>query len=1232
MESRCVCSCSGECPEERHWHGAKRVPPCDNPLQLQYDEPWGWRNGIETQWAREALSSSTAKSADEIRSELLGGASWLAGRVQRLARLRGAAWWGFSVLLPMLALIALDIILRREELGLRWLSLALWVGAVSWGTWKFLQPVWKLVPTPHQMARWVERTRPDLGDRLSTAVQLAEAPVDDERFGSRAFREAVLRSWHAETHKPEWSAYLDSRQAWRAVMLLAALLIGSFAVMAARPFESRLALQRFFVPWGAPAWPRRDQLEFVNLPAVAAIGSELQLEIIDRNEPLPDNVVVRFRNVGGSAVRESEIPAKVIDQLAIANLPPLESAIEVRALGGDDLNMPWRRIDVVSPPMLEQYQFSIEPPSYSGRPPVELIGTRIQVLSGSKLSFTGQLDQPVRSAAVRRLDEGTDEEALSLMVSGNPATRIAIGFGNGQSGVLTSSVAWRLLVETVDGLQIELPQRWAIDVVADAPPTAVLAPPSLNLLTSSGQIDIAGSANDDLGLERLAVVASIDGAATEAVSRELWSGSDEKLQNVVVSAVWDVTATLEQAGQPIMPGQILTVWLEARDQLGQIGRSQVERIEIQSEEKVVAALVDRQEKLLSQLREMITVQRRNQGMTEQTERQVRLSTAATQADVDALNGVAQSQSSLANQLAGQQGSLLEQIDELQRLLKLNRLSPGSLAGQLDSLRSQLEGVAEEDMPQAVAASAAAHHEAAELLQGTSTSVEPALQKLTQSSQAQLNVLEKIQGLADRLNRSGGIQQLQQELSALVRKQELLQSETEGLQLEQLRGARRESVENARRALMAEQESVAQQLDALVDRARELISQQDGEIDSAGESLRQAVDSIGDGQASQFMHRAAEQIAGRELTSAIESQRTAVESLARAMQQLEPTAGRSRGNDLSQQAQQLLDRRAAVSELAGAQQSLANELRKAAADPDNQLAERQNGLAEATDRQAQLARQQGDGASGEQLETIAESQAAAGQAAAESKMQAAATEAERAANDLERLAEQLQQRADELSRQSQRQQMYQLQDSLQNLVNQQRPLVDNIDQLAMQFSEDIPRDDSLQQQSRHFAAEQEAVRQQLEELRLRVGDLAAFGWVLEQTDEDMAKAVAAAERFRVAPDAQVSASDALRKLQLTLEAAQSAANSQLNASGQQSTTQDAGDQQAGDDQSQQSIFPPLASLKLLRGLQRELNAQTQQLEAEQDLSRRNRRLRWLADQQQAIGTQLEALLREMGRDR
>lgn len=1212
-------------------------------------------SGYSPHWERNSLAGG--ESTEHTRHKLLTQAERLTTRVRRWAWRRGVALWLGIVVVTLLTLLLLDVILRREEIGLRILSLIALLGAGGWAWLKFVRPAWSLSPTPVQLAQWIERSRPDLGERLSTAIQIAQTDPTEERYGSRGFRNAVLRAWSTEMDQPEWTEYLDTSRAWRAILLAGLLLFLLTTGIVVRPFESRLALTRLFTPWTSQAWPRQDQLEFKDLPSVIGSGSELQLEVIDRNEPLPDNVLISVREAGDPKNEVRTIPTTRLEDVAVGNLPPVERAIEVRATGGDDNQMPWQRIEIVTPPNLKSYQFEIEPPAYTGRAASELVGTRIQVLARSRVKFSAELDEPVKSVQLALAKDtsgssaSTDAAAAAWLplLADNSQSLVIAGEG-GEAAELIESLAWRIELVTRDGLQLELPQRWSIEVIEDAPPTVILNTLTLNQIALDGQLSLKGQAVDDLGLADVTARLQIEGSESlEPVALNLWTNPGSVTPEYLVDTRWDFASSLASQGVDLKEGQVFSVWLEARDQLGQIGRSQIERVEVVSTGNLLAKVQERQNDLLKKMRDLVDAQRRNQQLTERTAKLLQDSQQVSQSETDALAGIAQNQAALSEQLAGQTSSLLDQVAEIESLLELNRLSESPLAEQMDELRRDINAIAEGSMQQAVSAATAAHRESQKQLSQADAIAGELLEQLAESAQRQNDVGNALQTLADRINRTGGLQQIQREFAAINNEQQTLIRNTEALQLEQLRSNRPELLNAPRRELADEQLELAQQLEALLNRTREL-SASDRSTNGSGpvengivEQLTQATEAITRGEVSRLMRQAAEETNAQQLSNALELERQAAQVLADALRRIDPARSQSRTGDLKQMAEDLQATGGALSELARSQAQLAEQMRQPnSANRAAELGEEQALLSEQTEQQSDQAEANGQQSAAEALQNTVAEQMAAEEAASQQQMQTAADAAERAADQLNDLAEDFQQRADELERQSKQQELYRLEVALSGLLAQQTPLVERLNKLAelqsagnevtaqepTQNQTEANQTEANQAGARQAAVDQEAVRLALLEVRQQTQQLATFDWTLQQTGLDMARAVAAAQRYRIAPEAVNAANDALKKLQLANEAisTQQPAPDEAEPTEEQSNA-DESEAQEG----KQQLLPPVASLKLLRGLQNEINQQTQLLDVEPDANRKQRRLRELSDQQQALGKQLEALLESLATD-
>ncbi len=164
--------------------------------------------------------------------------------------------------------------------------------------------------------------------------------------------------------------------------------------------------------------------------------------------------------------------------------------------------------------------------------------------------------------------------------------------------------------------------------------------------------------------------------------------------------------------------------------------------------------------------------------------------------------------------------------------------------------------------------------------------------------------------------------------------------------------------------------------------------------------------------------------------------------------------------------------------------------------------------------------------------------------------------------------------------------------------------------------------------RLLAMRQEAVRQMVQEVRQQANQLAAFSWVLSQAENDMQRSVAAIQRNRIRPEAHTAADAALRKLQIA-----STALGHPNADSQSASSQaaDSPPDSEPHSESKKPTTPPVASLKLLRGLQAEVNRETRQLDEDKallDSVGRATRLGQLSVQQRSLGQQVQELVEQI----
>ena len=150
-------------------------------------------------------------------------------------------------------------------------------------------------------------------------------------------------------------------------------------------------------------------------------GQPLDLFVVNVRGPLPQPVLVEFRQRG--RLPQSE-PLRMVPlrdsadqsrEAAAIRLPIDEGAIEFRAVGGDDREMPWHELRIVPPPKLESFRVEIVPPKYTGEAATMLPegATQVRATVGSRVRVTAKA-----SRQVVRADAGSVGHEILLAPNG----------------------------------------------------------------------------------------------------------------------------------------------------------------------------------------------------------------------------------------------------------------------------------------------------------------------------------------------------------------------------------------------------------------------------------------------------------------------------------------------------------------------------------------------------------------------------------------------------------------------------------------------------------------------------------------------------------------------------------------------------------------------------------------------------------------------------------------------
>ncbi|TVQ01643.1 MAG: hypothetical protein EA381_04805 [Planctomycetaceae bacterium] len=524
-------------------------------------------------------------------------------RQRRMILFRAAsvaiAFW----ILAILGLMAVDAwwVLDR---GPRFL-LTVTTHAVAIGLFGFLSiPGLTTRAALRRAALAVEGARPELKDRLLSAVELATDSARGSFAGSRAFIEAAQRDVASRLSRIEIRDLLPLRLIRRPLLAATCLLVVAGSLLWVPDFRYGTRLARAIIPGIDLDRVSRTRLE-IRSPDPASTT-------VPANEWTPVRVLTSGRPVQSGRLQweseegrqgeiemkpwgpsDAEASSEAVDgdvSELVCHLPIAESVIRYRVLAGDGVTA-WHRLEPKSRPQITGFRFAVEPPEYT-RLPTETVAAEqghLRVLEGSRVTITARFAAPVVAAELRLVDEDVrvpmtdDGEADGAAWSGqwqvNRADRYQVLARDAVTGFDNSLSPQFDLVPVPD----QPPQIDWLDPVdrssrSDSP--AAGRNPGRRLIPSRASLALAAEFRDEMPIE--------EAFQETAINRGPWTREPSALSstaNATATApggdsadrrtwVWDV-ASLAEADQPLRPGDLLRTRLVAIDRKGQRGESQV---------------------------------------------------------------------------------------------------------------------------------------------------------------------------------------------------------------------------------------------------------------------------------------------------------------------------------------------------------------------------------------------------------------------------------------------------------------------------------------------------------------------------------------------------------------------------------------------------------------------------------------------------------------------------------
>lgn len=366
--------------------------------------------------ASDLLAPPSRGSLSELSSRFDG----LAARLRRVALLRGLG----RVALVTAALCAAALIvdwLWPLPGSLRMGCLGLIVTVTGFTVWsQVFRPVFRKF-TIAELAALVETQYPELGERLTSAVELTDPSIPEEHKGSALMREYLEAETMSSTRHLDFRKAVSSERAQKSAWLggfAAAILLLPFLVM---PSGYGPLWARLLMPWGAHELPAVLYFHVPDGTRIVARGEDLKLVALPPEdvaiEDLPDAVELVWTNGQGETyIRPTEYVAE--EHGFVATLPHVFEDFDY-IVSAKRKRSERHTITVVDRPEITAFTLVITPPAYTGLAETEVDGAigDVTVFERSRIKAVLEFNKPLANAEWLWRESGQHADAKDQEVS-----------------------------------------------------------------------------------------------------------------------------------------------------------------------------------------------------------------------------------------------------------------------------------------------------------------------------------------------------------------------------------------------------------------------------------------------------------------------------------------------------------------------------------------------------------------------------------------------------------------------------------------------------------------------------------------------------------------------------------------------------------------------------------------------------------------------------------------------
>ena len=520
------------------------------------------------------------------------------------------------------------------------------------------------LPDPANAARMVERTFPELNDRLISAVQLGCLDSDTLRGQSSELVEALV------THVAEEISSLDvTRAVSRRWLLYWTRLFGAVAVITVvlalvMPGRLGTALARLADYSGTYRPPFSVSISFTKQPDSIIKGEDFTVSgKIEGENPEDPVIVYRWRNDQKWNVK----PFEAVDAEFNVTLEKPRTGFQYYLEKGRYRTDPYE-VAVIERPEVEHLTVTLDYPAYTGMNTVERDDNdgNVRAPAGSVITLDITANKPLTSMILNWSDSTSTEctlDGMSGTVSFNLDEDRDYSIG---------------LVDTL-GIKNTDPIVYRVTSMTDEPPAvAILSPVTDITLPHSMTFPLVYRAQDDFGVSRAVLVALLPYAQNESRSAmPIEAGK----RDVLTEYEWNM------ANMGLLPDDEVRYFIEVFDNDTingpKRGVSDTLRVMVPSITDLLSETMEQQEEGIESLRDMTEMTRQHGERLEDVKRKIMSGENLDWAEKNAIEGSKQ-------ELEGMRENMRQLSDAIEQ--SAERLSEEDMAA-LETLE-QMRTVAE----------------------------------------------------------------------------------------------------------------------------------------------------------------------------------------------------------------------------------------------------------------------------------------------------------------------------------------------------------------------------------------------------------------------------------------------------------------------------------------------------------------------------------------------------------